>query len=295
MQIRFFHFTHFKHYFSANIFLRILQILQNITYFLRFQKLVCASLLFISCVFFLQGCKDNTIIMATAGDFRPFEFVEGGEIRGIDIDIAKEIAKRLNKKLEIKNMKFDSVMSALNSGTADFAISAISINSTREKIVDFTTPYYDASQMVITQKDDYRFINISSKEELISRIKSIEGIKIAVSVGTTGYFYVIGDKDWGFSGFPNAVPKVFSNNSIAIRALQNHQADIMIIDEMVASSLSQGIGNSNTNLLPFKLTNERYGIAISKSKPQLKESIQEALTSLQNDGTLEKIIAQYYF
>lgn len=242
----------------------------------------------------LQGCKDSgTITMATAAEFRPFEFMESEEVRGIDIDIAREIAKRLGKQLEIKNMKFDSIIVATSSGTADIAISAITINPIREKMVDFTTPYYEASQVAIVKKGDSRFINIASKDELLEKIASIKNLKIAVAVGTTGHFFAAGDKELDFSGFQNAEVKAYSNASVAMKALQHSQVDIMIIDEMVATVLSRAWWNPNATLLPFKLTQEQYGIAINKSKTKLKESIQKALDEMKNDGTLEKIITSY--
>lgn len=253
------------------------------------QKSLFFCALFLSLLF--QGCKDGNLTMATAAEFRPFEYVESSEIKGIDIDIAKEIAKRLDKKLEIKNMKFDSVISTVNSGVADIAISSITINSVREKIIDFSTPYYEASQMVIVKNNDSRFVNISSKEELLDKINSIKGLKIAVAVSTTGSSYVMGDKELGFSGFDNATPKAYTNSTLALKALIYNQADIMIIDEMPATMLTRT--NPTTSLLPFRLTEEHYGIAINKQKPKLKKSIQKALDEMKNDGTLEAIISKY--
>lgn len=254
-----------------------------------FQKALFFCALFMSLLF--QGCKDSNITMATAAEFKPFEYVEHSEIRGIDIDIAKEIAKRLDKKLEIKNMKFDSVISSVNSGVADIAISSITINSVREKIIDFSTPYYEASQMVIIKNNDSRFMNINSKEELLDKINSIKDIKIAVAVGTTGASYVMGDKELGFSGFDNATPKAYTNSTLAIKALTYNQADIMVIDEMPATMLTRA--NPTTSLLPFRLTEEHYGIAINKQKTKLKDSIQKALDEMKKDGTLEAIISKY--
>ncbi len=291
--MRFQHFTRFRLFYFTRF------CLNNFTlrfYSIKIPKmslpfLFGAAMISLLC---LQGCKDSsTITMATAAEFRPFEFMEGEEVRGIDIDIAREIAKRLNKQLEIKKMKFDSIIVATSSGTADIAISAITINPTREKMVDFTTPYYEASQVAIVKKGDSRFINIASKDELLEKIASIKDIKIAVAVGTTGHFFAAGDKELDFGGFQNAEVKAYSNASVAMKALQHSQVDIMIIDEMVATVLSRAWWNPNATLLPFRLTQEQYGIAINKSKTKLKESIQKALDEIKNDGTLEKIITSY--
>lgn len=94
-----------------------------------------SGLLAVFVSFGLSACKgEEKIVVATATGFVPFEFKEGSEYKGVDMDIAHEIAKRLGKTLEVKDMEFDAVVSAVSSGNADFVASGLTINATRLKV-----------------------------------------------------------------------------------------------------------------------------------------------------------------
>ena len=79
------------------------------------------------------------------------EYYENGKVTGIDIDLAKLIAARLNKKLIIEEMEFDAIISALQSGKADLGISGISATPDRMKNIDFTLPYALSKQVIIVR------------------------------------------------------------------------------------------------------------------------------------------------
>ncbi|TLD80305.1 transporter substrate-binding domain-containing protein [Helicobacter sp. MIT 11-5569] len=244
--------------------------------------------------FGISGCKgDEKIVVATAAEFPPFEFKEGSEFKGIDMDVSREIAKRLGKELEIKDMEFDSVVSAVSSANADFGASGLTINATRLKVVDFTESYYNANQVVIIKSDNVVLKEVGNDAEaLISAIATQEGIKIGVQTGTTGAFFAKGDKDWGFTGFSNAEVKSFVNGSLAVSALVNGQVDIVILDEAPAKLISKA--NANTEVLPASLTQEQYGIAVKKGNKELLDSINRVLDAMQKDGTLEAIMQKYF-
>nr|WP_317403141.1 ABC transporter substrate-binding protein [uncultured Helicobacter sp.] len=243
-------------------------------------------------IFGLNACKDNDLIVATSANFAPFEYIDGKEFKGIDMDIAEVIAKKLNKKLVIKDMEFDAVVTSLASGSADIALSGLTINETRSKVIDFTQTYFNASQMVITRAGDTRFENIATKEEILKTLQSIPNLKIGVQVGTTGEFYAKGDSDWGFEGFHNAQVKSFSNGALAATAMKNEQIDIVIIDEMPAREIIKA--NSGTQLIDIALTKEEYAIGIAPNNKELKDSVNAILDEMRQDGTLESIINKYY-
>lgn len=257
-------------------------------------RLILSSVLATFISFGLSGCKeDERLVVATAATFPPFEFKEGSEYKGVDMDISKEIAKRLGKELEIKDMEFDSVMSAVSSGNADFAASGLTINETRLKVADFTKPYYNANQVVVIKSENAELKAVKNNAEaLIDAISKKNGIKIGVQTSTTGAFFAKGDKDWGFVGFPNAEIKSFVNGSLAISALVNGQVDLVILDEAPAKLISKA--NAGTEVLPITLTQEQYGIAVKKGNKELLGSINGALEAMEKDGTLESIMQKYF-
>lgn len=258
------------------------------------RNFIWTSLLVICGVFVLQGCKgEEKLTMATAAEFPPFEYKEGNGFKGIDVEISQEIAKRLGKTLEIKDMEFDSVVSAVSSANADFGASGLTINQTRSKVVDFSIPYYNANQVVIIKKSDSELKAIGSDAvALVKAINQKEGIKIGVQTGTTGAFYAQGNQDWGFEGFKKAEVKGFVNGSLAVNALVNGQVDIVIIDEAPAHLISKNF--SNTEVLSAYLTEEKYGIAVKKGNKALLDSINSALRAMKTEGILDQIIKKYY-
>lgn len=268
--------------------MKLLESCKSLTLWTKILALFVAMLGILS----LNGCKDNDLIVATSANFAPFEYIDGEEFKGIDMDIAKIIAKKLNKKLVIKDMEFDSVVTSLASGNAHIALSGLTINDTRSKVIDFSQTYFSASQMVIAKTNDARFTNITTKEDLLKTLLSIPNLKIGVQIGTTGEFYAKGNSDWGFEGFHNAQVKSFSNGTLATTAMKNEQIDIVIIDEMPARKIVKA--NSGTQLIDIALTNEKYAIGIAPNEKELKDSINAILDEMQQDGTLENIINEYY-
>ena len=112
-------------------------------------------LLFLVMVLLLTGCgkNDNDLVMVTEAGFPPYEFYENGKVVGVDIEIANEIAKELNKNLVIKDIAFDSIINELKSGKADFAAAGMSITEDRLKEADFTIEYIVSEQVVVVRND----------------------------------------------------------------------------------------------------------------------------------------------
>ncbi|WP_104721926.1 transporter substrate-binding domain-containing protein [Helicobacter mesocricetorum] len=241
----------------------------------------------------LLGCKkENKLVVATAANFAPFEYKEGKEFKGIDIEIAQEIAKRLGKTLEILDIEFDSVVSAINSGNADFGISGLTINATRSKVINFSIPYYNAAQVVIVREEDYNPALEGDTQALIDWIKAKNGVKIGVQSGSTGAFYAIGDANWGFEGFKNAEVKSFTNGSLATNALSNRQIDLVIIDEAPAKMFVAA--NAGTRVINTYLTEEEYGVGVNKNNQELLQQINDILKQMQEDGSLKTILQKYF-
>ncbi|CAM2916505.1 ABC transporter substrate-binding protein [Helicobacter burdigaliensis] len=258
------------------------------------KKVILTGFLMLFALFGLSACgNEDKLTMATAAEFPPFEYKEGEAFKGIDVEIAQEIAKRLGKTLEIKDMEFDSVVSAISSGNADFGASGLTINENRSKVINFSSSYYNAAQVVIIKNDNEKLKAVSKDAKaLFEAIDSQKGIKIGVATGTTGSFYAHGDKDWGFVGFKNAEIKNFVNGSLAVNALVNGQVEIVILDEAPAKILSRA--NAGTQVLEAFLTEEKYGIGVNKNNTALLEEINKALDSMKQDGTLEAIIKKYF-
>ena len=127
----------------------------------------------------LTGCSknENQLVLVTEAGFAPYEYYQGGEIVGVDIDIAKEIANYMGKELVVKDVAFDSIINELNSGKADFAAAGMSITPERLEEVDFSIQYVTSNQVVMVREDS----NIT--------MDKIDGKKIAVQLGNVADSY----------------------------------------------------------------------------------------------------------
>lgn len=102
--------------------------------------------------------KQKTILMGTSADYPPYEFYllneKDGDVVGLDIDIAKEVAKALGVKLVVKNMVFSELFNALEKGEIDFIMAGISPTEKRKKIADFSIVYFQALQNMLIRAED---------------------------------------------------------------------------------------------------------------------------------------------
>lgn len=108
--------------------------------------------------------SNGTLKVATNATFEPYEYMEGGEIVGIDIDIAKAICDMLGMELKIEDIEFDSIISAVQSGKSDIGLSGMTVTEDRLKSIDFTQSYTTATQVVIV-KNSIGASTLSFKEK----------------------------------------------------------------------------------------------------------------------------------
>lgn len=96
--------------------------------------------------------SNGKLVMATEATFPPYEYIEDGVIKGIDVDIAQAIADILKKELVIEDMAFDSIIAAVQTGKADIGVAGMTVTEDRLKSVDFTEPYATSTQVIIVRK-----------------------------------------------------------------------------------------------------------------------------------------------
>lgn len=188
--------------------------------------------------------KDQ-LIVATNAAFEPFEFTKGDKYYGIDMEIAKLLADELGLELVINNMDFDAVVLSVGEGKADIAMAGLTITEERKETVNFSNPYYNASQKVVVLESDTRFDDCETVEDVEAILKELEDdTKIGVQTGTTGQFYLAGDEDWGFEGF-DVEAVGYKSGSLAVQDMINGNIDIVVIDEAPAEAIVEAMNNLN--------------------------------------------------
>ena len=98
--------------------------------------------------------KNGKLMMSTNAEFEPFEYKDGGEVVGIDIEISQKIADAIGVELEVTDIAFDSLIPALQSGRIDFIAAGLTRNEEREKNANFTDGYYEATQSIVVLKPE---------------------------------------------------------------------------------------------------------------------------------------------
>lgn len=221
----------------------------------------------------------DTLVMATNATFPPYEYVDGEECKGIDIEIAQAIADAMGKKLEVDDIDFDSIIPAITTGKADMALAGMTVTDERKENVDFSDSYATGVQVIIVPKDS----DITSPDDLAN------DKMIGVQQGTTGHIYCSDTPEKG--GFGEDHVTAYPNGASAIQALQTGKVDAVVIDNEPAKAFVAE--NPGLKILDTEYVTEDYAIAVKKGNTELLDQINETLAKLKADGTLQSIIDKY--
>lgn len=181
------------------------------------------------------------LVVATNAAFEPFEYTQGDNYLGIDMEIAALFAEYLGQELVIENMDFDAVCLNVGQQKCDIAMAGLTVKEDRKEYVNFTDSYYSASQKLIVTSDNTEFDKCTDVAGVEAILNSKDAkVKVGVQTGTTGQFYCEGDADWGFNGFAMET-KGYKNGSLAVQDLLNGNIQYVIIDSAPAACITEAI------------------------------------------------------
>lgn len=248
-------------------------------------KKVFAVVLALVLVLSLAACaakgstaKKGVLTMATNASFPPYEFISDEDsttIVGIDAEIAGLIAEKLGLKLEIEDMEFASIITAVQTGKVDIGMAGMTVTEERLKNVSFSTSYATGVQSIIVPEGS----PITCVDDLYAAT-----YKIGVQESTTGHIYA--EDDFGAENV-----SAFSNGALAVEAMKAGRVDCVIIDDEPAKNYVAA--NEGLTILDTSYAVEDYAIAVSKDNEQLLNDINKALDELIADGSVQKIIDKY--
>lgn len=233
----------------------------------------------------LSGCgeKDtNKLLVGMEVGYPPMEMVDkdGKTPIGFDVDVAREIAKRMGKKdMEIVNTSWDGIFVALETNKFDCIISAVSITPEREKTLSLTTPYVSNKLVLVIKKGE---LNIKSPDDLI-------GKKAGVQVSTTAEDYIKNLKTTGKTIDYNPYQKVTE----AFLDLKIGRVQGVLVDIVVARYYLNLEKDSFE--IPWESpASEPLGIAFSKKNAPIRDQVNKILGEMTNDGTMAKISEKWF-
>ena len=245
------------------------------------KKIIALLLVLVMAAAFLTACggsgvaladvqKAGKLVIATSPDFPPFENLENGEVVGIEIDIMNLICDQMGVDLVIEQMDFESVIPGIQAGKFDAGVSGITVTEDRKKNVDFSDPYFLASQAIVVTPDS----PTTCKADLT-------GKKISVQTGTTAEEYCM---DEGYTVL------AFTANNDAASALTSGKVDAWVVDNEVAVALAAEQG---LVVLDEAMTSEPYAFAFPKGSDTLVAEFNKILSQMIADGTIQGIFDQY--
>lgn len=216
------------------------------------------------------------LIVGTNPEFPPFEYLnDAGAIDGFDMALMKEVATRINMDVSIESMEFKGLIGALDSGKINAIAAGMTITEERKGQCDFSNPYVQSVQVVLTKKGS-----------AIATAENLTGKTIAVQEGTTGDFIATDD-------VKGSTVTRFKKYLDAITEMINGKADAVIIDSSPAKSFLAQYVDKIVQVPNLEMANEEYGIAVKKGDTALLAKINDALKKMKADGTFDKIYKQY--
>ena len=219
-----------------------------------------------------KTAEGGTLIMGTNATFPPYEYYEGDEIVGIDVEIAQAIGEKLGMEVTVEDMEFDALIPALASNKVDIVAAGMTVTPERQESVNFTDTYATAAQVIIVKQGS----DIASSEDLNGKI-------LGVQMGTTG--------DSLASEIEGAQVERFNKYFEAIQSVLQGKIDAVIIDSAPAKAFAEK--DENLVILDEALSSEDYAMAINKDNTELLDKVNAAIAELDEEGTLDENVNKY--
>ena len=242
----------------------------------------------------LGGCATNTetteleggakvidkgkLTVCTHLPYEPFQFKKAGEVVGFDVDLMDLVAKDLGLEQTIVNTPFETIESgqSMNTGKCDIAAAGMTITEERQKAMDFSDPYFDATQALLVKKG----AGYDSLDKL-------SGKTLGVQVGTTG-------EDYAKANVPEGVEiKVFEDLALLLTAVKTGDVDAGINDNSVLYDYVAD--NPDTEVAAEFDTGEQYGFAVAAGQNDaLLDEVNKMLAEAKKDGTYDRLYKKWF-
>lgn len=260
-------------------------------------SLVLVALMLLGTLALTSCGASDTIIVQTNAYFAPFEYFDGSDIKGVDVEIMDKVGEKLGKKVEFKNVEFSVIIDNVEAGkVCDAGAAGITITDSRKEKVDFSIPYYTSVQYVIFKEDAGLETKTADGAEYLVW-EALAGKTIGTQTDTTGWIYTDGeinateeDEDYGYNGVlygTGTTMKSYDTAQLAADAIGT-LVDVVIIDELPAQYITSK--NSGLKCLPLYYSGEdgeadapveeEYAICVTKGNDELLAAINEVLEEM---------------
>ena len=236
------------------------------------------ALLLLSLATLLLGCaRRDVLVVGMDATYPPFEFVdEQGRLSGISTAIGEAVARELGKPVEFKNLAFDGLIPALQTGRIDLIISSLTANGTRREQIDFSDPYVKTGLAVLVAMDS----PVQSAADLRA-----PGRRLAVRLATTG-------EQWCRQELPQAQLVALDTDAACVLEVVNGRVDAWVYDQIsVMNYHAQHPERTRALLVPLR--EEAWAVGLKKGRDDLRQAVNRALARLRQEGEFEKLAERY--
>lgn len=255
----------------------------------KMKKVLCSIFALIMIVSIFTACSksetassdgEKTLVMGTSADYKPYEYIDAKkseDIIGFDIDVMNYIAKELGYKVQVKDMEFSGLLTALEAGKVDFVMAGLTPTEKREKNADFTDVYFVAKNMIITKKD----ANIQTLQDLQGKTVGVQTGSIQEGKAETLQKEVKFQTE-GRDRIPELIQEV-----------QAGRVDAIILEDTVAKGYLQKIKELQAIELPEVADEAGSAIALPKDS-KLTEEFNAVIKEMKENGEMEKLVNKWF-
>lgn len=243
--------------------------------------------------------QSAAISVYTNAYFAPFEYYDGTDIVGVDVDIMNMVGEKLGRKVTYTNVEFGTIIDTVSSGKlADVGAAGITITAARQELVDFSDPYFTSVQYVVYPAGSMEIDGTDGDVDYILW-DSLADKKIGVQTDTTGDIYVDleinsdGSADYDeYTGVlygTETSQTRYDSAQLAVDAVGAGQIDVVVVDYLPASYIVEKNSGYECAALYYggdepSPTEEQYAICVTKGQDELLAAINGVLAELGEDG-----------
>ena len=219
----------------------------------------------------------GTLRIGTTGDTKPYAYTEDGELQGFDVEMAKEVAKRLGLETEFVTQEFSALLPAVANGQLDMAAASISDTAEREKTVDFSDHYFIG----------YISVLAAEGSGITDDASSLDGKRLGIVQGTI-------QDSYAQDNFTGAELVRFPDNNSAVAALGSGTIDAHFLDFPVAEEYAAASDGSQVIAINVAVPEFPVGFPIAKGNTELKAAVDQAVADIVADGTWLEIDQRFF-
>nr|WP_191561237.1 transporter substrate-binding domain-containing protein [Metabacillus idriensis] len=225
--------------------------------------------------------EEGKLTVATSGTLYPTSYhdSESNEITGYEVEVVREMAKRMDLEVEFSEMAFDGMLTSIQSGKVDIAANDIMINEERKEKFDFAAPYKYSFGTAMVRKDD------------LSGIKTMEDLKGKKAAGEATTTYMAIAREYG------AEEVIYDNatNDQYLRDVSTGRTDVILNDYYLQRLAIAAFPDLNIAIHPdIKFNPNNQGIIMKKGNTELKKNIDATLKEMHEDGTISEISKKFF-